>query len=81
MTTVPLTTKFLAQLDKYSDDLIKVSRVKGGSAGQKIRTIMALTAKVSIFFCCSFLHVLSFNLIPEFLSVLICVPFSPFLNC
>uniref|UniRef100_A0A8P4GKA6 Sterile alpha motif domain-containing protein 3 n=2 Tax=Dicentrarchus labrax TaxID=13489 RepID=A0A8P4GKA6_DICLA len=45
ITTVPLISKFIGQLDRYTDDLIKVFRAKGGSAGQKIRAIMALTAK------------------------------------
>lgn len=49
ITTVPLISKFIGQLDKCSDDLVKVFRHKGGCAGQKIRTIMALTARVSVF--------------------------------
>uniref|UniRef100_UPI003AAE858A uncharacterized protein isoform X1 n=1 Tax=Centroberyx gerrardi TaxID=166262 RepID=UPI003AAE858A len=44
VTTVPLISKFMGQLDRYTDDLMKVFRSKGGSAGKKIRTIMALTA-------------------------------------
>ncbi|XP_071376114.1 uncharacterized protein [Centroberyx affinis] len=44
ITTVPLTSKFIGQLDRYTDDLMKVFRAKGGSAGKKIRTIMALIA-------------------------------------
>uniref|UniRef100_A0A8C2FFN5 Uncharacterized protein n=1 Tax=Cyprinus carpio TaxID=7962 RepID=A0A8C2FFN5_CYPCA len=44
ITTVPLISKFIGQLDKYTDGLMKVFRHKGGCAGQKIRTIMALTA-------------------------------------
>jgi len=54
LTTVPLISKFFGQLDKYTDDLMKVFRHKGGCAGQKIRTIMALTAKVSVFLCIAF---------------------------
>ncbi len=50
ITTVPLTSKFIGQLDKYTDDLLKVFRHKGGTAGQKICRIMALTAEVSAFF-------------------------------
>ncbi|XP_052423647.1 uncharacterized protein LOC127966582 [Carassius gibelio] len=45
ITTVPLISKFIGQLDKYTDGLMKVFRHKGGCAGQKIHTIMALTAK------------------------------------
>ncbi|XP_042252026.1 uncharacterized protein LOC121886160 [Thunnus maccoyii] len=45
ITTVPLTSKFIGQLDRLTDDPIKVFCSKGGYAGQKIRTIMALTAK------------------------------------
>ncbi len=50
ITTVPLTSKFIDQLDKYTDDRLKVFRHKGGTAGQKIHRIMALTAGVSAFF-------------------------------
>lgn len=52
ITTVPLTAKFIGQLDKYTNDLLKVFRHKGGTAGQKISRIMALTAEVSAFFVC-----------------------------
>ncbi|KAG7330788.1 hypothetical protein KOW79_004757, partial [Hemibagrus wyckioides] len=45
ITTVPLISKFIGKLDKYSDDLVKVFRHKGGIAGQKICRIMALTVK------------------------------------
>ncbi|KAM9468193.1 uncharacterized protein Hap1MRO34_014856 isoform 2-T3 [Clarias gariepinus] len=45
ITTVPLTSKFIGQLDKYTDDLLKVFLHKGGTAGQKIGRIMALTAE------------------------------------
>ncbi|XP_071403280.1 uncharacterized protein [Centroberyx affinis] len=44
ITTVPLISKFIGQLDRYTDDLMKVFRARGGSAGKKIRTIMAPTA-------------------------------------
>lgn len=54
ITTVPLISKFIGQLDKYTDGLMKVFRHKGGCAGQKIHIIMALTAKVSVFLCFAF---------------------------
>ncbi|KAJ8347978.1 hypothetical protein SKAU_G00265670 [Synaphobranchus kaupii] len=44
LTTVPLTSKFFGQLDRYTDDLIRVFHAKGGSAGKKIGTTMAQTA-------------------------------------
>ncbi|KAM6999966.1 uncharacterized protein LKV04_004933 [Tautogolabrus adspersus] len=44
ITTVPLISKFIGQLDRYTHDLMKLFRAKGGTVGQKIRTIMAPTA-------------------------------------
>ncbi|XP_078030947.1 uncharacterized protein LOC144466896 [Epinephelus lanceolatus] len=41
LTTVPLTSKFLGELDRLTDDLIKVFHTKGGVAGKKIRDVMA----------------------------------------
>ncbi|KAI9525177.1 hypothetical protein NQZ68_009380 [Dissostichus eleginoides] len=43
MTTVPLTSKFLGELDRLTDDLIRVFHTKGGAAGRKIRAVMAKT--------------------------------------
>lgn len=48
ITTIPLTSKFIGQLDRYTDDLIKVFHARGGSAGKKISTIMAPTANLSV---------------------------------
>ncbi|XP_076869961.1 uncharacterized protein LOC143521224 isoform X1 [Brachyhypopomus gauderio] len=45
ITTLPLQTKFLGQLDKYTDNLIKIFSNRGGAAGKMIRLIMAPTAK------------------------------------
>ncbi|XP_016430365.1 uncharacterized protein LOC107757411 [Sinocyclocheilus rhinocerous] len=42
ITTVPLMSKFLAQLDKYTANLQKVFSSKGGASGQKISRIMAV---------------------------------------
>ncbi|KAK1902416.1 WD repeat-containing protein 76 [Dissostichus eleginoides] len=43
LTTVPLTSKFLGELDRLTDDLIRVFHTKGGAAGRKIRAVMAKT--------------------------------------
>ncbi|KAJ4918687.1 hypothetical protein JOQ06_022469, partial [Pogonophryne albipinna] len=40
---VPLTSKFLGELDRLTDDLIRVFHTKGGAAGRKIRAVMAKT--------------------------------------
>ncbi|KAL1249185.1 hypothetical protein QQF64_020190 [Cirrhinus molitorella] len=44
--TVPLLSKFLAQLDKYTANLEKVFSCKGGASGQKISRIMAVAGKI-----------------------------------
>uniref|UniRef100_A0AAV2LEM7 Uncharacterized protein n=1 Tax=Knipowitschia caucasica TaxID=637954 RepID=A0AAV2LEM7_KNICA len=41
LTTAPLTSKFLGELDHQTNDLIKVFNAKGGAAGRKITAIMA----------------------------------------
>ncbi|XP_051275183.1 uncharacterized protein LOC127374168 [Dicentrarchus labrax] len=41
ITTVPLRSKFMQQLDHHSTRLITIFKRKGGAAGRKIRTIMA----------------------------------------
>ncbi len=46
ITTVPLLSKFLAQLDKYTAALQKVFSSKGGASGQKISRFMAAADKV-----------------------------------
>ncbi|XP_056297690.1 uncharacterized protein LOC130211094 isoform X1 [Pseudoliparis swirei] len=43
ITTMPLQTKFMAQLDRYSADLTKLFSKRGGTAGKKIRRIMERT--------------------------------------
>lgn len=50
MTTVPLTSKFLGELDRLTSDLIRVFHSKGGSTGKRIRDVMAEMDDVSIFF-------------------------------
>ncbi|XP_075336575.1 uncharacterized protein LOC142397106 isoform X1 [Odontesthes bonariensis] len=40
LTTVPLTSKFLGELDRLTNDLTKVFHNKGGAAGRKIRAVM-----------------------------------------
>ena len=44
-TTTPLLSKFLTQLDQRTEQLMKVLN-KGGSAGRKIRIIMAPMTQV-----------------------------------
>ncbi|KAI4804100.1 hypothetical protein KUCAC02_025742 [Chaenocephalus aceratus] len=41
ITTVPLRSKFMQQLDHHSSKLLRIFQKKGGAAGQKIRNIMA----------------------------------------
>lgn len=49
LTTVPLTSKFLGELDRLTDDLIRVFHTKGGAAGRRIRAVMAKTDHVKGF--------------------------------
>lgn len=46
ITAAPLVPRLLAQLDQYSDQLIKVFKKKGGAAGKKIRQILAPATQV-----------------------------------
>ena len=46
ITTAPLVSKFLAQLDQHTAQLIKVFEKKGGSAGMKIRKMLAPITQV-----------------------------------
>nr|XP_054593128.1 uncharacterized protein LOC129160008 [Nothobranchius furzeri] len=41
LTTIPLTSKFLGELDRQTDNLMKVFNSKGGAAGRKMAAIMA----------------------------------------
>ncbi|CAL8236185.1 unnamed protein product [Arctogadus glacialis] len=41
LTTVPLTSTFLRELDRLTGDLIRVFNTKGGAAGEKIGAMMA----------------------------------------
>ncbi|XP_035997198.1 uncharacterized protein LOC118564170 [Fundulus heteroclitus] len=41
LTTIPLTSKFLGELDRLTNDLIRVFNTKGGVAGKKIGAMMA----------------------------------------
>ncbi|KAF3855796.1 hypothetical protein F7725_016519 [Dissostichus mawsoni] len=47
ITTVPVTSKFLSQLDECSDQLVKVFINKGGAAGKEIRSTIAVMNKSS----------------------------------
>ena len=49
LTTVPLTSTFLRELDRLTGDLIRVFNTKGGAAGEKIGAMMAKMENVSIF--------------------------------
>ena len=51
ITTIPLIPKFMSQLDHYSDKLARVLRKKGGAAGRKIKTIMAVVDQVCVITC------------------------------
>ncbi|KAM3595015.1 uncharacterized protein V6R79_017130, partial [Siganus canaliculatus] len=42
ITTIPLIPKFMSQLDHYSGKIAGVLLKKGGAAGRRIRTIMAV---------------------------------------
>ncbi|CAG5965182.1 unnamed protein product [Menidia menidia] len=42
---MPLESRFFSQLDKLTENLMKVFRNKGGVAGKKIHQIMTLTTK------------------------------------
>ncbi|XP_070410627.1 sterile alpha motif domain-containing protein 3-like isoform X3 [Nothobranchius furzeri] len=41
LTAIPLTSKFLGELDRQTDNLLKVFNSKGGAAGRKMAAIMA----------------------------------------
>lgn len=47
ITTVPLTSKFLSQLDECSDQLVKVFINKGGAAGKEIGSTIAVMDRVN----------------------------------
>lgn len=49
ITTVPLRSKFMQQLDHHSTQLMTI-KSKGGAAGRKIRNIMADLDKVLVHF-------------------------------
>lgn len=52
ITTLPLQAKVLAELDKYTPNLMKVFSSRGGAAGRKIGLLMAQMAKASALNCC-----------------------------
>ncbi|KAJ4946868.1 hypothetical protein JOQ06_008911, partial [Pogonophryne albipinna] len=77
ITTVPLTSKFLSQLDECSDQLVKVFINKGGVAGKEIRSTIAVmdrsddieVRRECILKClCTYLHEDSGKLVGEYLS-------------
>lgn len=49
ITTVPLLSTFMSQLDHYSSQLMKVFKKKGGAAGRRIRFIMVAMDQVCFF--------------------------------
>ena len=51
ITTVPLVSKFLAQLDQHTAKLIQVFNNKGGSAGTKIQQTLRPMAEVGFVIC------------------------------
>ncbi|KAJ4932979.1 hypothetical protein JOQ06_029817 [Pogonophryne albipinna] len=77
ITTVPLTSKFLSQLDECSDQLVKVFINKGGVAGKEIRSTIAVmdrsddieVRRECILKClCTYLHEDSGKLVGEYLK-------------
>lgn len=46
VTAVPLLTRFMAQLDKYSTQLLKIIRKKGGATKAKTATILEFLDQV-----------------------------------
>ncbi|KAJ8414519.1 hypothetical protein AAFF_G00037210 [Aldrovandia affinis] len=42
LTTKPLQSKFMAQLDHFSDKLIQILKSKGGVKGQRIKAVLAI---------------------------------------
>lgn len=48
LTTVPLTSKFLGELDRHSGKLIEIFNAKGGAAGRKISAIMGQMNNVRV---------------------------------
>ena len=58
ITTKPLQTKFLAQLDHFSEKLFQIFDSKGGVKGQKIKRILAIKDEVcedatkTLLLCC-----------------------------
>ena len=46
---VPLEAKFMAQLDMYSSQLIRIIRAKGGATRQKTADIMDALDKVNLY--------------------------------
>ncbi|KAJ4943764.1 hypothetical protein JOQ06_006260 [Pogonophryne albipinna] len=77
ITTVPLTSKFLSQLDECSDQLVKVFINKGGAAGKEIRSTIAVmdrsddieVRRECILKClCTYLHEDSGKLVGEYLE-------------
>ncbi|KAI4793160.1 hypothetical protein KUCAC02_032897, partial [Chaenocephalus aceratus] len=76
ITTVPLTSKCLSQLDEWSDQLVKVFINKGGAAGKEIWSTIAVMEKSDdievrqecILKClCTYLHEDSGKLVGEYL--------------
>lgn len=53
ITTVPLLSTFMSQLDRYTSQLMRVFKKKGGTAGRSISLIMAALDKVCILWLCS----------------------------
>ena len=47
ITTKPLQSKFMYQLDHFSDKLLKIFSSKGGVKGKKIKEALAITDLVS----------------------------------
>ena len=49
VTTVPLETKFLAQLDKHTSKLLEVIRSKGGRVKEQTKATLQVLDEVSMY--------------------------------
>ena len=49
ITTIPLLSTFMGQLDHYSSQLMKVFKKKGGAPGRRINQIMVTMDQVCVF--------------------------------
>ncbi len=63
ITTLPLQSKFLSQLDRFSDDLLKVFTKKGGVIRKRIQDVMVPMSQVVLFLYFKFFNFIFFILL------------------